>query len=72
MSENKLINYVILIVTFCLAIILMSVVGVLLLGLFNDKIDNAEVFKIIEPSFNMIIGSFVGLIGGIQIGKKLT
>jgi UDP-N-acetylmuramyl pentapeptide phosphotransferase/UDP-N-acetylglucosamine-1-phosphate transferase len=52
-----------------LAIVLLSTVVVVLVGLFDDKVDNAEVFKLINPAFNMITGAFVGTIAGIKIGK---
>jgi hypothetical protein len=42
--------------------IMLSVVGMMLLGLFlpNAMIDNNEIFKIIGPAFSMIVGAFVG------------
>lgn len=45
-----------------LTIIMMSVVVMMLIGLFfpNDMIDNNEIFKIIGPAFSMIVGAFVG------------
>ena len=52
-----------------LAIVLMSTVSVVLVGLFDERVDNAEVFKLINPAFNMIVGAFVGTIAGIKIGK---
>ena len=72
MNQNNLINFVVILVTLCLAIILLSMVSVLLIGLFSDKVDNAAIFKIIEPSFNTIVGAFVGLLGGVQLGKKIN
>jgi len=52
-----------------LAIVLMSTVCVVLVGLFDERVDNAEVFKLINPAFNMIVGAFVGTIAGIRLGK---
>ena len=52
-----------------LSIVLLSTVGVVLIGLFDDKVDNHEIFKLINPAFNMIVGAFVGTIAGIKIGK---
>jgi hypothetical protein len=52
-----------------LSIVLLSTVGVVLVGLFDEKVDNHEIFKLINPAFNMIVGAFVGTIAGIKIGK---
>ena len=52
-----------------LAVVLLSTVIVVLIGLFDDKVDNHEIFKLINPAFNMIVGAFVGTIAGINIGK---
>jgi hypothetical protein len=45
-----------------LGIIMMSVVLVMMVGLFvpNETIDNNEIFKIIGPAFSTIVGAFVG------------
>jgi hypothetical protein len=45
-----------------LGVIMMSVVFMMLIGLFipNDVVDNNEIFKIIGPAFSMIVGAFVG------------
>jgi hypothetical protein len=72
MNQNNLINFVVVLVTVCLAIILLSMVSVLLTGLFSDKVNNDAIFKIIEPSFNTIVGAFVGLLGGVQLGKQIN
>lgn len=47
---------------FTLGIIMMSVVLVMMVGLFvpNTVIDNNEIFKIIGPAFSTIVGAFVG------------
>jgi uncharacterized membrane protein YiaA len=52
-----------------LSIVLLSTVAVVLIGLFDAPVDNAEVFKLINPAFNMVVGAFVGTIAGIKIGK---
>ena len=52
-----------------LAIVVVSTVGVVLSGLFDPIVDNNEIFKMITPAFNTIIGAFVGTIAGIKIGK---
>lgn len=50
------------IAAFTLALIMISVVLIMMVGLFvpNSIIDNNEIFKIIGPAFSTIVGAFVG------------
>ena len=52
-----------------LSAVVISMLVTLLYGLFDKRVDNQEIFSIINPAFNMIVGAFVGVIAGIQIGK---
>jgi undecaprenyl pyrophosphate phosphatase UppP len=52
-----------------LSLVLVATVAVVLIGLFDEKVDNNEIFKLINPAFNMIVGAFVGTIAGIKIGQ---
>jgi hypothetical protein len=54
---------------YTLAIILLSMVSAMLIGLFDPKIDNAKIFEIVGPAFQTIVGGFIGLITGIKIGS---
>jgi hypothetical membrane protein len=58
-----------MVATVSLAIILLSMVAVMLIGLFHDKVDNNKVFEILSPAFQTIVGGFIGLITGIKIGE---
>lgn len=58
-----------LIIVGTLAAVMISVITVLLMGLFVDKIDNNKVFEILGPAFQTIVGCFVGLISGRMINK---
>ena len=69
MDKQKLSAHVTLIATVTLTLIILSMVGVLLVGLFVDKIDNTKIFEAITPAFQMIVGAFVGLVAGIKIGQ---
>lgn len=69
MSREKLSAYVTLTATLTLTIILLSMVGVLLAGLFNPHIDNTKIFEAVTPAFQTIVGGFIGLITGIKIGS---
>lgn len=54
--------WVLKIMAMTLASIMVSVVAVLMVGLFlpNETVDNNEIFKIIGPAFSMVVGAFVG------------
>lgn len=69
MNKEKLSAYVTLLATVTLTIILLSMVGVLLVGLFVDRIDNTKIFEAVTPAFQTIVGGFIGLITGIKIGS---
>jgi hypothetical membrane protein len=58
-----------MIATVSLAAILLSMVAVMLIGLFHDKVNNDKVFEMLSPAFQTIVGGFIGLITGIKIGQ---
>ena len=70
MNKETLSAYVTLMATITLTLILLSMVGVLLVGLFNPVIDNTKIFEAITPAFQTIVGGFIGLITGIKIGSE--
>lgn len=70
MNKKEVALRVTLIATITLATILVSMVVVMLSGLYNDKIDNSEIFKAVTPAFQMIVGAFVGLVAGIKLGES--
>lgn len=70
MTKERLSAYVTLIATCTLTIILLSMVGVLLMGLFNPTVDNTKIFEAVTPAFQTIVGGFIGLITGIKIGTN--
>lgn len=58
--------------TYTLTFVIISMCIALVCGLFmpNDVVNNDEVFKILSPAFQTIIGGFIGIITGIQIGSQ--
>jgi fumarate reductase subunit D len=71
-TQQQLMNWILKVAVGSLASIMIVVVFVLLVGLFvpNTVIDNNEIFKILGPAFNTVIGAFVGLMGGITMSNK--
>ena len=70
MDKDQISARVTLVATYTLTVILLSMVVVMLIGLFHDKIDNSKVFEIVAPAFQTIVGGFIGLITGIKIGSN--
>ena len=69
MQSSRVITTILMIVVVTLAVVVGSVVFVMLVALFDERINNDEIFKLIGPAFNMIVGAFVGLLGGISISR---
>jgi len=42
----------------------------MVIGLFNEKVSNEEIFKILAPTFSTVVGGFIGLLSGIKIGQS--
>ena len=53
--------------TLCVSVVVMVVA--LVAGLWLNNIDNAEIFKLISPAFQTIIGGFIGLLAGVKLGN---
>jgi hypothetical protein len=65
--KAKLTFAVTLMVSFTLCIVVMGMVAVLMTGLFDEKVDNSEIFKLISPAFQTIVGGFIGLLAGVKL-----
>jgi uncharacterized protein YqhQ len=65
--KAKLTFLVTLMVSFTLCIVVVGMVGVLMAGLFDPLVDNAEIFKLISPAFQTIVGGFIGLLAGVKL-----
>jgi hypothetical protein len=44
--------------------------GVMLIGLFFNEVDNAEIFKLIGPAFQTVVGGFIGLLAGVKLSHE--
>jgi len=61
--------WVTLIATVTLSAILLGMVCGMMIGLFDDKVDNNKIFEAVLPAFQTIVGGFIGLITGIKIAS---
>jgi undecaprenyl pyrophosphate phosphatase UppP len=66
-ANEKLSVWVTLIATITLSMILISMVCGMMVGLFDEKVDNNKIFEAVLPAFQTIVGGFIGLITGIKI-----
>ena len=51
--------------TLCIAVL--GMVTAFLLGLWAKDVDNAEIFSLLSPAFQTIIGGFIGLLAGVRL-----
>ena len=62
--NDKLNTIILMIVMGTLSLTMTAVILVFLAGLFDSKVNNDEIFKILGPAFQTIVGAFVGVLGG--------
>ena len=70
--KAKLTFLVTLMVSFTLCVVIIGMVAVLMAGLFDPVVDNAEIFKLISPAFQTIVGGFIGLLAGVKLSHGET
>lgn len=68
--KAKLTFCVTLMVSLTLCIVVMGMVAVMLLGLFDEKVDNNKIFELISPAFQTIVGGFIGLLAGVKLSHE--
>ena len=71
-SQNKLTFWVTLMVSATLCLSVLSMVGAFLLGLWAKEVDNGEIFSMLHPAFQTIIGGFIGLLAGVKLSQNET
>lgn len=65
--KSKLTFYVTFMVSLTLCISVIAMVTAFLLGLWAKQVDNSEIFKLLSPAFQTIIGGFIGLLAGVKL-----
>ena len=66
---DKLLHTIFRITVLTLALVIITVVGVMCKAIFDPMVDNKEIFAMLSPAFNTVIGAFVGLLGGISLTR---
>jgi cation transporter-like permease len=67
---SKLTYSVTLMVAATLCLSVLGMVAAFLLGLWAKEVDNAEIFSMLHPAFQTIIGGFIGLLAGVKLGQS--
>jgi hypothetical protein len=70
MEKTKLTFVVTTMVTLTLCMVVLGMVVTLMVGLFDPIVDNSEIFKLIGPAFQTVIGAFIGLLAGIKLKNE--
>ena len=68
--KEKLTFVVTVMVSFTLCIVIAGMVCALCVGLFDHQVNNEEIFKLLAPAFQTIIGGFIGLLAGIKFSNS--
>jgi undecaprenyl pyrophosphate phosphatase UppP len=65
--KGRLTFYVTFMVSLTLCISVIAMVTAFLLGLWAKQVDNSEIFKLLSPAFQTIIGGFIGLLAVVKL-----
>jgi len=65
--KARLTFYVTLMVSATLCLVIFAMVMTLMMGLFDQRVDNTEIFKLISPAFQTVVGGFIGLLAGVKL-----
>lgn len=66
----KLKDWILMTATGSLVAVVINMMIMFTLAILDPTVDDAKVFEIIGPAFQTIVGGFIGLITGINIGKN--
>jgi undecaprenyl pyrophosphate phosphatase UppP len=69
-SREKLTYKVTLEVTRTLCIVVLVTIIALAWGLYAKEVDNGEIFKLVTPVLQTIVGGFIGLLAGIKLAHS--
>ena len=66
----KVVGFVVVMVSISLSVIVFAIVVVLMDGLYDEKVKNSDIFALISPAFQTIIGGMIGILSGIKLGSE--
>jgi hypothetical protein len=70
MSTPPVVPLIYMIVVCTLALVLLAVIITMLAGLFDPVVDNEDIFKVLDPAFQTVVGVFCGVLGSRVMNEK--
>jgi hypothetical protein len=67
---SRVVGFVVVMVSISLSVIVFAIVIVLMDGLYDEKVNNSDIFALISPAFQTIIGGMIGILSGIKLGSE--
>ena len=67
---SRVVGFVVVMVSISLSVIVFAIVIVLMDGLYDEKVKNSDIFALISPAFQTIIGGMIGILSGIKLGGE--
>lgn len=64
-------NFILIMSTMSLVGVVIAMCWMFIYAILDTSVDDKLVFDIIAPAFQTIVGGFIGLITGIQVGKQI-
>jgi len=68
--KDKLTFIVTTMVSFTLCVVIGGMVFALCYGLFDKDVNNDDIFALLGPAFQTIVGGFIGLLAGIKFSNE--
>ena len=68
--KAKLTFIVTVMVSLTLCVVVLSMSGVMLFGLFDPLVDNSKIFELVGPAFQTVVGGFIGLLAGVKLSHE--
>ena len=68
--KEKLTFIVTILVAVTLCICLLAMIAALIMGLYDSRVDNLEIFKMLSPELMTILGASVGVLAGVKMSTK--
>ncbi len=66
----KVKDWIMLISAGSLSMVVFCMMVIFIMATLDSSVDDKEIFTIVGPAFQTIVGGFIGLITGINIAKK--